>query len=146
MAGWLGDATLKVGSNKKPSFENDDYMANLDAENIAHMVRNKNYSFLNAVEDYYGRLLDAKRAKIFLEENNLIEVKKLIYDALLLVKYNDKLSRIALGDFKAKMELIELYNFESSNWLILLKNDKAPDTYNFIRSLEQELSEMGELK
>jgi len=54
--------------------------------------------------------------------------------------------RIAFDDFKAKTELIELYNFESSNWLTLLKNDKAPSTYNFIRSLEQSppLPEMGE--
>lgn len=32
LAGWFGDATLK--NNGKTSFDNDDYMAGLDSENL----------------------------------------------------------------------------------------------------------------
>lgn len=53
--------------------------------------------------------------------------------------------RIAFDDFKAKTELIELYNFESSDWLTLLKNDKAPSNkYPGIRRVicqEEELKD-----
>ena len=117
-SGWLGDTTVSEDPDKKPSMGNDDYRADLDAENIAYMVRSQNYSFINAIEDYYeGQSKD-----------------------------NDKLSRMAWDDFKGKSKLIELYDYESENWLNILKDDKSPAAYNFIRSLEEEppLTDMGD--
>jgi len=146
MAGWLGDATIKNKETKQPSFGNDDYMADLDAENIAHMVRHENYSFIEAVQVYYGeRLLEDNRAEQFLKYNSLSEVKESIFEELIRPILNVKLS--VTNGYQAIEQLKEQYKRESF-WMDLLKTDVAPDAYDFIRSLEQvrPLPEMGDFQ
>lgn len=145
MAGWLGDATLFGKNGEPPSFGNDDYLADLDAENIGHMVRNEGYTYIEAVEDYYGRrLLKDTRAKLFLENNDLKEIKRAIYDGTVLIELVDKKSYT--NSHEEFMQLDELYKYENeSSWLKILK-DIAPDSYNFIRSLEASTPEMGDYK
>lgn len=144
MAGWLGDATLYGKKNTPPSLGNDDYKADLDAENIAHMVKNENYSFINAFEEYYGsRILDDNRAVQFLEITNLSEVKELIFEELILPILNVKLS--VTNDYQAIEQLKAQYKLESF-WKNIIKTDISADTYNFIRSLEQQLPEIGDFQ
>ncbi|GLC80086.1 DUF4280 domain-containing protein [Lacrimispora brassicae] len=142
MAGWLGDATLYGKNNRPPSLGNDDYKADLDAENIAHMVKNENYSFLDGFEDYYGRrLLNDNRAVQFLEITKLSEVKELIFEELIRPILNVKLS--VTNGYQAIEQLKAQYKRESF-WKNIIKNDISKDTYNFIRSLEDDLPEIGD--
>ena len=143
MAGWPGDATIYGKQGEPASFGNDDYMADLDAENIGDMVRNEGFTYIEAVEDYYGScLLKRNRAKIFLEKNDFKEIKRAIYDRTVFIELVDKKSYTNVHE--ELMQLDELYKYENeSSWLKILK-DRAPDSYNFIRSLKQSLPEMGE--
>lgn len=145
MSGWLGDATIFGGNGELPSFGNDDYMADLDAENIGHMIRNEEYSYINAVRDYYDRrLLEDNRAKVFLENNSLEDVKKLLYDDLIMPDYAYKSA--STNVYEERIKIDELYKYENDfNWMKILR-DKSPDTYNFFRSLEALLPEIGEFE
>ncbi len=144
MAGWLGDATLFGSDGKPPSFGNDDYMADLDAENLGYMVRNEGYSYIEAAEDYYERRLqEDSRAELFLENNSLEDVKQLIYEELVFLELRDKLA--CTNDYEERKHLDELLHGGEDVWLNIVK-EKAPNTYNFIKSLEQSLPEMGEFK
>ena len=143
MAGWLGDATLFGKNGKPPSFANDDYMADLDAENIGYIVREEEYSYILAVEDYYERrLLKDNRADLFLERNDMGKVKQLIYNEIFFSEYVSKMC--STNDIEERKKIEELYKVED-NWLKLLK-DRAPDTYNFIRSLEERLPQMEDFQ
>lgn len=66
MAGWLGDATLS-SSGGSPSFENDDYIADLDAANIMHLVRTQSLPLFDAANLYYSQVgPELTRAEMFL--------------------------------------------------------------------------------
>lgn len=143
MAGWLGDATLYGDNGEPPSFGNDDYMADLDAENIGYIVREEEYSYILAIEDYYDRrLLKDNRADLFLEKTDLGRVKQLIYNELFISEYVSKIC--STNDFEERKKIEELYKIED-NWMKMLK-DRAPDTYNFIRSLEEGLPQMEDFQ
>lgn len=141
MAGWLGDATIYGKNGEPPSFGNDDYMADLDAENIGYMVKNEGLSYIVAIEDYYETKKD-KRAVLFLKETDIKEVKQLIFDELFLHEYVDKI--VSTNDFEERKKIEELYKV-GDNWLKMLK-DRAPNTYNFIRSLEKSFPHMEDFK
>ena len=119
-------------------------MADLDAENLGYMVRNEGYSYIEAAEDYYERRLqEDSRAELFLENNSLEDVKQLIYEELVFLELRDKLA--CTNDYEERKYLDELLHGGEAVWLNIVK-EKAPDTYNFIKSLEQSLPEMGEFK
>jgi hypothetical protein len=84
LSGWLGDAVLySPGSGKGPSFERDDYMSNLDASNIAYLMKNNEISLNKATTEYYKQLTDDNtiRVKMFLDnEGPLEKIKGLIED------------------------------------------------------------------
>lgn len=87
LAGWFGDATLT--NNGTTSFGNDDYMADLDAENIFRMV-DSGTSSISAFNEYYNTLAigPKNRATIFkthlsystVESKVLSELKKTLND------------------------------------------------------------------
>lgn len=87
LAGWFGDATLT--NNGTTSFGNDDYMADLDAENIFRMV-DSGTSSISAFNEYYNTLAISpkNRATIFkthlsystVESKVLSELKKTLND------------------------------------------------------------------
>lgn len=106
LAGWLGDATLK-GSNNLTSFGNDDYHADLDAENIYQKIIS-GYSFTEAANEYYDQLSPlTTRADIFLTHIEYSTVQSLVFE--------------------------ELYHTNTVS-METLKTD-YPDTYNFLMSL-----------
>lgn len=76
MAGWLGDTTLKGKNGEQPSFGEDDYIADLDAANIANIMKNQKLSYLDAAKVYYNQVgNDYTRAEKFLDHTPLEEVK-----------------------------------------------------------------------
>lgn len=108
MAGWLGDATLGT----PPSFGNDDYIADLDAENITSVMNKKGIGYEAAVSEYQKQIRGGKtRADLFLEDNNYDEVKA------------EVLRRTGKKNMKQ------------------LKKD-CPESYNFLKSLENRDHEM----
>lgn len=102
--GWLGDATwpgveedwnfadgwnafwgveddgsmygdLEAVLNKNTSFGNDDYMADLDADNIIHRI-DKDTSLMEAINDYYEETNGGEtRVVEFLENNDYVDVE-----------------------------------------------------------------------
>ena len=121
LAGWLGDAILIPGDSKVPSFGADDYMADLDAENIVHMMKSKDLPYIDAYMQYYDSIeAGASRAEMFLEHTSIEFVKDKICDSFF---------------FEA---------IKSCDDINDLKNH-APDAYNFILNLEVANIEMEEL-
>ncbi len=120
MAGWLGDATL----GDPPSFGNDDYLADLDASNITHLMREKGMSLSDATTSYYNDINNGvyTRAENFLTHTDLDTVKSHI---------TDKLAEHSMTGAEA-----DAY-FESAK-------EQMGDTYNFIRSLEEGSNTMGD--
>ncbi len=109
-AGWLGDATI-LSSKGKTSFGNDDYMADLDAENLAYYIYTENESMLTANDLYYYQTLKNRtRAVEFLKVIPLWQVKEWIFDEL-------------------------CNSCDDDECMEELKNN-YPETYNFIKSLE----------
>ncbi len=131
-AGWLGDATL----NLRPSFGPEDYKADLDAANITSYMNNRELSYVEATNQYYNDLLEGQsRATIFLETTPLNEVKqKIISTFTTKLNFANKI----LGN--NRLPVIELGNAVGLNTGLAMEIIKiiAPDTYNFIKSLEQE--------
>ena len=121
LAGWLGDATLKTDEGIT-SFDNPDYMADLDAENIAHSIYYDNKSLLEANIHYYDNVLTSQtRAHEFLELVPLTDIKTRIFKELCDKEIRDN----------------------ESQCMTYLK-DYFPDTYNFIKSLENNRQQLGD--
>lgn len=71
MAGWLGDATIRT-NNGKVAFSPDDYMADLDADNVMNIMKAQNISHSEAEAIYFKRLENGEtRAEIFLSHTSL---------------------------------------------------------------------------
>ena len=114
LAGWLGDATITT--DDQVYFKDDDYCADLDAENIyRRIVTGENY--LVATREYYSSLTATNtRAKVFLSYISL---------SVVMLKVMQRLD--VSGD-----DLME--EIHSS----------FPDTYNFIMSLNNRLEHMAQ--
>lgn len=107
LAGWLGDATLQNNDTEKPILKNDDYMADLDAENIYRLII-QGYSWADASDIYYSTLNATNtRAYVFLNHIPLNTVEEKIFNEL-------------LDDQENEYETIKA---------------TFPDTYNFLKSL-----------
>jgi hypothetical protein len=80
LAGWLGDATI----GRPVAFGNDDYKADLDAANIAHMMKHNKMSYPEASNRYYSDLMDGRytRADKFKEHTPIDKVKSEIVSEL----------------------------------------------------------------
>ncbi len=58
IAGWLGDAIYK-GTNNQVSFGEDDYISDLDADNIVHRIDKDGGTLVSNLTQYYRELSDA---------------------------------------------------------------------------------------
>ncbi len=148
MAGWLGDATLKGGgkfpfTEGKISFGVEDYMADLDAVNISNLMDKEGLSYFEASNAYYRRLEQgASRADIFLKNTDLTTVKKKIYSELVYPDIRGQMNAAAAARNIGKLnELSRLYNDDAA--LLEMVKKQSPDTYNFIKSLENGNHQMG---
>ena len=111
MSGWLGDATL----GDVPSFKNDDYISDLDAENVTSIMKKEGIRYEEAVEKYHRMLNSGEtRASLFLKDNSYKEVEQEI-----------------------------LKRTKKKNLKDLKKDKDYQDTYNFLMSLKDKRNEMG---
>ena len=98
---------LEAVLNNNTSFGNDDYMADLDADNIIHRI-DENTSLMEAINDYYKESNGGEnRAAEFLENNEYAEVEGVI------------LERAGVSSLEALKNKWE----ESYNSLVKLKNE-----------------------
>ena len=94
VVGWLGDATIPT-DNGSVSFGNDDYIADLDADNIAHRVDyGSGVTAMEAFNNYYDDMnnsndADAFRGNEFLQNNSYEDVEDVILNNLGCFTYED---------------------------------------------------------
>jgi len=114
--GWLGDAVISdVGGT---TLKNDDYCADLDAENIFRDIAEGEKTFIEAANDYYNGLTENRtRADIFLEHIPYFTVQSKVFSYLGLISSTE-----------ANMNTLR---------------NSYPDTYNFLLSLQNGLATMG---
>ena len=117
LAGWLGDATI-TNSKGLTSFGNDDYCADLDAENIYRtIIAGTNRTIVEATNIYYGSLnANNTRADVFLGYIEINTVKNKIF------------AEFGIEDNDDPMEVIE---------------NSYPDTYDFLCSLSDLLENIS---
>lgn len=117
LAGWLGDATI-TNSKGLTSFGNDDYCADLDAENIYRtIIAGTDRAIIEATNIYYGSLNSQNtRADVFKSHISIDVVKTKIF------------AELGIEDEEEPMD-----NIETS----------YPDTYDFICSLSDSLENMA---
>jgi len=117
VVGWLGDAVY-TGDNNKTSFGNDDYIADLDADNIAHRTQNGG-TLLNNMNEYYQDLSDGNadtlRTEEFLKNNSYEDVENAVFNR---ISFND-----TNEDGKKTLEDLK-------------DNETYKDTYNFLKKLK----------
>ncbi|MBP2623513.1 T7SS effector LXG polymorphic toxin [Streptococcus oricebi] len=139
LAGWRGDTTITPAA-KKVSMGNDDYKADLDAVNITDIMEEKELSYLEASNYYYSQLEEEAnsntskytRAEKFKDHIDVHEVKYIILDNLAdkgdyILEPGGTNGRNGRGYYKAWSE---------ERRMTYLK-ENYPDSYNFIRSLEE---------
>ncbi len=124
--GWLGDAVLVLGDATTTSFGNNDYMADLDAENIFRMIL-QGYNSVSAFNKYYYDATDNNtRADVFLRHIPYDTAKAMVLSELL------------------HLGLDPTYDGEIENedecWRKI--RSEYPDTYNFLKSLADHRSEI----
>ena len=124
MSGWLGDTTNIA--EVEPSIGNDDYKADLDSVNITSIMKKDNIGFIEASNKYYNNLENGtyNRAEEFKKNIPLNKVEDKIFEQLR-VYYVDKDNRPV-----NKPSTID----------DIQKN--YPQTYNFIKSLENNKNDL----
>lgn len=133
MGGWLGDAVLI--ENGTTSLKDDDYCADLDAENIYRAIVNRKNS-INAINTYYGGLTVCNnRAHKFLSYISYATIQKKVFDYLIDMNLTVlRNSAIQNGDINAANYYLTLINDEQYHFDEIKK--KYSDTYNFLFSLK----------
>lgn len=134
LAGWLGDATL-CQNGVTTSFKNDDYCADLDAENIFRIIQQGN-GIVYAYKSYHNSLTSSNtRAVVFKTHISFATVKKKVYDLLI-----DNELRYLLVDAieSGDIYLIQYYQslLEDEEYHQSTLHTDYPDTYSFLHSLE----------
>ena len=136
LAGWLGDATL-VENNGTTSMLDDDYCADLDAENIYRLILQGRTS-VNAINSYYNSLsLCFNRAHQFLSYISYATVQEKVFYELIdkhLISYKN--SALQQGDIYVANYYTNLINNEQYHW-DKIRTDYS-DTYNFLLSLQNQ--------
>lgn len=138
LAGWFGDATL-IENGNTTSFGDDDYHADLDAENIYHYII-CGWSSVKAMIKYYDELsasfTRADLFKIYISYDTVKEkiFKKLVDDPIIypaIVKAYDERNVELAAKYRA------LLSDESYHFKVIY--NKYRDTYNFLLSLRDGL-------
>ena len=137
LAGWLGDATLK-NDDGVTTFGNDDYCADLDAENIYRKII-QGYSSVNAINSYYSNLSACcNRADIFLNHISYNVAKEKVFYELIDKNLSYLMNSASQqGNIYLVNYYIDLMNNEQYHW-DTIKNS-CPDTYDFLKSLQNRL-------
>ena len=115
IAGWLGDAVYRgklIGG--ETSFGNDDYISDLDADNIVHRMDNAKGDMLTAMINYYNELdkenADSIRTKEFLNNNGYENIEKKIFEKIT-VRDNQRDGKETMEDIKDNATYKDTYQF-----------------------------------
>lgn len=115
IAGWLGDAVYRgkiIGG--ETSFGNDDYISDLDADNIVHRMDNTKEDMLTIMLNYYNELdkgnADNVRTKEFLNNNKYENVEKKIFEKIT-VRDNQRDGKETMEDIKDNTTYKDTYIF-----------------------------------
>lgn len=132
-AGWLGDA---ANENGMTSFGDDDYCADLDAENIYRIMTTDTAS-ADAFSSYYAGLTATRtRADVFLSHISYSTVREKIFAELI-----DQSLAVSISDASAHCDRYMVYyylnriNDEQYHWDIIRSD--YPNTYDFLISLRE---------
>ena len=129
-----------------PSFGGDDYISDLDAENITSRMKNKKISYFEAVNYYYDELANgSSRATLFLKDTGLDVVKKKIYSELV---YPELYRQINVASSTRDLEEIKRLSglLQDDNYAMECLKREAPDTFRFIKNLEAESPTLEDIK
>ena len=143
LGGWLGDATLRNdGGTGIPIMKNDDYMSDLDAENVYRLLL-QGYTSIDAMNIYYSSMNASNtRANIFLQYIPYGTVKRKIFyeliDAQLYIFLSNASSQ---GDIIMTQYWSNLINNEEYHFNEI--KSKYSDTYDFLMSLNNKLLTMA---
>ena len=140
LGGWLGDATLRNdGGTGVPILKNDDYMSDLDAENIYRLLL-QGYTSIDALNVYYSSMNESNtRADIFLQYIPYSTVKQKIFYELIDAKlYMFSSNASSQGDIYMTNYWLNLINNEEYHFNEI--KSKYSDTYDFLMSLNDRLS------
>ena len=144
LGGWFGDAILtNISGEGQTFFANDDYMADLDAENIYRIIM-QGKSSINAINEYYSIMTSTNtRANIFLQHIPYNTVKeKVFYELIDADLYMFMSSASSQGDIYMTKYWLNLINDEGYHFDEI--KTRYPDTYNFLKSLEYRLLTIGQ--
>ncbi len=140
LAGWLGDATLTEGSSTT-SFGNDDYHADLDAENIYNIILSGS-TIMQASNNYYDSLSSShNRAHVFLSHISYSDIETSVCCNLVqnwvieeMKKTNNKEELIKLAAIfnsrEKQLEFIKLNHHDTYNFFHTIKNN-LPDIKDY---------------
>lgn len=142
LAGWLGDCVLPENDGTT-AIGNDDYCADLDAENIYRLIIS-NESLVNAANSYYANLSSSRtRADVFASYISYNTAKNKVYNYLIdptiqvLIDQAYADNNIVLANYYTSLLTDEQYHVD-----ILIAD--YPDTYNFLCSLRDCLADVGD--
>ena len=135
----MGDATLRNdGGTGVPIMKNDDYMSDLDAENVYRLLL-QGYTSIDAMNVYYSNMNASNtRADMFLQYIPYSTVKQKIFyeliDAQLYIFLSNASSQ---GDIYMTNYWLNLINDEEYHFNEI--KSKYSDTYDFLMSLNDRL-------
>ncbi|WP_088838733.1 T7SS effector LXG polymorphic toxin [Listeria sp. ILCC792] len=145
LSGWRGDATSQA-AGMKAILGNDDYKADLDAVNILHLMDNKKISYETASNQYYSDIKNGKytRAGAFKDNVDFEYVKSEI------LKSETPVFEYTINGETYQTKFEERYDVPYKNTERVLTEserlnslkEKSPASYNFIKSLENDLNEL----
>ena len=144
LGGWFGDAILtNFYGQGTTSMKNEDYMADLDAENIYRLIIQGKTSIVSMNEYYSDMTSSNTRANIFLQHIPYSTVKQKIFYELINAKLYIFLSNaLSQGDVVMTQYWLNLINNEQYHFDEIKIH--YPDTYNFLKSLENRHLTMGQ--
>lgn len=129
LTGWLGDVTLDDGSGIV--IGNDDYCADLDAENVYRLITQNN-DIISAINTYYASLsVSNTRAMIFIGHISFDTIKEEIYYELIdrnLWKLYSNAPNTTLMNYYYELICDEQYHWDSIR-------QYYPATYDFMCSV-----------
>lgn len=136
LGGWLGDAVIRE-NNGTTSMPNDDYCADLDAENIYQLIL-AGRTTISAANSYYAGLSAAStRATVFLRYIPYETVKNKVFWELIDAQLDlARASAEAAGNTGSALVYSYMMSNEEYHWNTLRSD--YPDTYDFLKSLSDE--------
>lgn len=126
------------------SFGNDDYHADLDAENVYHLIISGN-SYLDAHNGYYESLCVSTRGEQFVSHICYETIESMIYYELI-----DKDLYTFIGLALEQEDYVRYQFYQNllldEQYHIDLIRESYPDTYNFMCSVRDGLSDLADYR